>query len=119
MSNTNSNRAAKDAAAFAASAAAFAASAAVEKAARAAAAKAALHVYRAYDPLTEWMSRVVAAPELAEELADCHNDGCASAGGVGSAIVVKRSKAGWCETLAGEAVWPPHGRTSGAVRFDT
>jgi len=111
MSNSNSNRAAKDAAALAASAAAFAASAA--------AAKAALHVYRAYDVITEWMSRVVADPELADELADCHNDGCAAVGGFGSAIVVRRSKAGWCETLDGEAVWTPHGHTSGAVRFDT
>lgn len=81
---------------------------------------AAAGIYRAYDTTTEWMGRPRATVEAAQADADRHNDGCASQGGYGSAIVVRRDEDGTgdrCETLDGETVWPPHGRSCGAVRW--
>jgi hypothetical protein len=77
-------------------------------------------IYRAYDTTTEWMGRPRATAEAAQADADRHTRGCESQGGYGSAIVVRRDDGGTgdhCETLDGETVWPPHGRSSGAVRW--
>lgn len=72
--------------------------------------------YRAYDTTTEWMGPIRTALSTAKRDAEQHDDGCVSQGGYGSAIVV-REVDGRCVTLDGEYVWPPHGRSTGAVRW--
>ena len=74
-------------------------------------------LYRAYDTVTEWMGPVRLDEAKAQDDADRHNEGCVRQGGYGSAIVVVKTDAGRCADLYSEAVWPPHGRTSGAVRW--
>lgn len=75
--------------------------------------------YRAYDTTTEWMGPVRDTWEAASEDARAHNEGCASQGGYGSAIVVREDPRapGRCVGLDGESVWPPFGRSHGAVRW--
>lgn len=79
--------------------------------------------YRAYDTTTEWMGEARPTIDAADRDAKRHNDGCAKQGGYGSAIVVTQSDPSdtWptCVDLEGKTVWPPHGRTSGAVRWPT
>lgn len=72
--------------------------------------------YRAYDTTTEWMGRPRTTKEAAQADADRHNRGCAAQGGYGSAIVVLRD-GDRCQTVNGKAVWPPHGKSCGAVRW--
>lgn len=80
-------------------------------------------LYRAYDTTTEWMGEARPTIDAADRDAKRHNDGCAKQGGYGSAIVVTQSDPSdtWptCVDLEGKTVWPPHGRTSGAVRWPT
>lgn len=75
--------------------------------------------YRAYDTTTEWMGRVRSTEEAAYRDVDSHNRGCEKQGGYGSAIVVKRDPDAEdrCVNLAGQPVWPPHGRSCGSVRW--
>lgn len=77
--------------------------------------------YRAYDTVTGWMGPSRTLADLAWRDADRHNAGCAAQGGYGSAIVVERDEDGYClirdEDGSYEHVWPPHGRSSGAVRW--
>lgn len=79
--------------------------------------------YRAYDTTTEWMGEARPTIDAADRDAKRHNDGCAKQGGYGSAIVVTQSDPSdtWptCVDLEGKTVWPPHGRTPGAVRWPT
>jgi len=72
--------------------------------------------YVAYDHVTEWMSDSVPNRQAAEEAADEHNDGCARQHGYGSAGVYAIDADGFLVDEAGGNVWPPHGRTCGAVR---
>lgn len=77
-------------------------------------------IYRAYDTTTEWMGRPRASVAAAHSDADRHNAGCLAQGGYGRAIVVRRDEEGRgdrCETLSGKTVWPPHGKSCGAVRW--
>lgn len=76
-------------------------------------------MFRAYDTTTEWMGLPREIQAAAQADADEHNDGCAKQGGYGSAIVVQRDPdaPGRCVDLEGRAVWPPHGRSTGAVRW--
>jgi hypothetical protein len=74
--------------------------------------------YRAYDTTTEWSGPVRATIEAAQRDATRHNSGCEEQGGYGSAVVVQRLDGGGrLADLDGQAVWPPHGRTSGAARW--
>lgn len=76
--------------------------------------------FKAYDTTTEWMGSARATEAEAQADADRHNEGCEAQGGYGSAIVVRRDEDGAgdrCETMDGEPVWPPHGRSTGAVRW--
>lgn len=75
--------------------------------------------YRAYDRTTEWMGRARSSVELAERDAEKHNAGCSKQGGYGSAIVVQRDpeSEGRCVDLKGQPVWPPHGQSTGSVRW--
>ena len=77
-----------------------------------------MHEFRAYDTLTEWMGPERETEFAAKRDAYLHNKGCAKQGGYGSAIVVRRDD-GRCAYLDGSSVWPPHGRTTGAVRWRT
>lgn len=72
--------------------------------------------YRAYDTTTGWMGRPRTTSEDAAIDAVRHNAGCAKQGGYGRAIVVERD-GDRCMDMQGAAVWPPHGRSSGAVRW--
>lgn len=72
--------------------------------------------YRAYDTVTEWQGPVRDSVKAAQADADRHNEGCAAQGGYGSADVVTE-RDGRCVTLAGEYIWPPHGRSCGAARW--
>ena len=74
------------------------------------------NAYRAYDTVTAWMGRERPTMSAAEYDAHEHNAGCVEQGGYGSAIVVTPID-GICHTLDGSAVWPSHGRSSGAVRW--
>jgi hypothetical protein len=75
--------------------------------------------WRAYDLVSEWSGPVRESADEAERDASQHNAGCAAQGGFGSAIVVRPDPEapGRCVDLEGESVWPPHGRTTGAVRW--
>ena len=72
--------------------------------------------FRAYDTVTEWSGPPRSSSVAAERDASDHNDGCAAQGGYGSAIAVQNCD-GRLETLDGETVWPPHGRSTGAARW--
>lgn len=76
-------------------------------------------MYRAYDTVTEWMGRVRNTVERAELDAERHNEGCAAQGGYGSAIVVRPDPEcpNRCVDMDGEEVWPPHGCSTGTVRW--
>ncbi|HZL95499.1 MAG TPA: hypothetical protein VFB99_17720 [Vicinamibacterales bacterium] len=75
--------------------------------------------YRAYDLTTAWMGVTRLSVTAAQGDAESHNDGCAKHGGYGRAIVVQRNPEapGRCIDLDGRDVWPPHGRSTGAVRW--
>jgi hypothetical protein len=71
--------------------------------------------FAAYDRVTGWLSAhpTEASAELA---ARRHNVGCAEQGGVGHARVYSVDAEGYLSD-DGEPVWPPQGRSSGAVRI--
>lgn len=76
-------------------------------------------MWRAYDKVTGWMGESRDSRDVAERDARRHNSGCARQGGYGSATVVQPDPedAELCVDAAGETVWPPHGRSCGAVRW--
>lgn len=78
-----------------------------------------MSTYRAYDITTEWQGEPRDTAEQAELDAEQHNHGCARQGGYGSAVVVQRDheSPGRCVDLDGDPIWPPHGRSSGSVRW--
>jgi hypothetical protein len=73
-------------------------------------------IYRAFDTTTEWSGPI--RQNVSAALADAarHNQGCSDQGGYGSAIVALRD-GNRIQTLDGQTIWPPHGRTSGAARW--
>lgn len=82
--------------------------------------------YRSYDTTTEWMGPIRTSLAAAEADAIRHNAGCAAQGGYGSAIVIQPDRDGYATQVSppdtdwdgrGGLVWPPHGRSTGAVRF--
>lgn len=75
--------------------------------------------YRAYDTTTEWLGPIRGTEQLAHFDCADHNRGCAKQGGYGSAIVVTQDpeSEGRCVDLDCEPVWPPHGRSTGSVRW--
>lgn len=75
---------------------------------------------RAYDTVTEWWGPSRATAGAAERDATRHNAGCAQQGGYGSALVAREDLA--CrgravDAATGATLWPPHGRSCGAVRW--
>lgn len=73
--------------------------------------------FRAYDTTTEWMGPVRLTADAADSDAVKHNRAMKRQGGYGTAIVVHRGNDDRCYDVDGEAVWPPHGKSTGAVRF--
>lgn len=81
--------------------------------------------YRAYDETTGWRGPIRATVAEATRDGDAHDEGCRAQGGYGSAQVIGRDPASpdyavWVEgEQTGETVWPRHGRSTGAVRFES
>lgn len=70
----------------------------------------------AYDATTEWMGPVRRKLSLASSDSMRHNEGCRSQGGYGDAETYAVDAEGYLHTADGAIVWPPHGRSSGAVK---
>ena len=66
------------------------------------------------------MGPVRATVAEAQRDVEVHGRLMVAQGGFGDALVVRRDEGGAgdrCETLDGVPVWPPHGRSTGAVRW--
>jgi len=72
--------------------------------------------YVAYDVVTEWQSRATTTEEHASRLARAHNRRCGAVGGYGSAVVCVVVEGRLYDT-GGGPIWPPHGRSTGAVQY--
>lgn len=75
------------------------------------------NLYRALCSISSFQGPSRSSISEAQCDADDHNEGCASQGGYGRATVVRRD-GDRCETLEGEPIWPSHGRSCGAVRWE-
>lgn len=73
-------------------------------------------IFVAYDTTTEWQGPARERVEVARIDAQRHNNSCARQGGYGRAIVA-RVVGGRLQTLEGETIWPPHGHSCGAARY--
>lgn len=72
--------------------------------------------YQGYDTVTEWHGTPRKSLEQAQKDVKRHNRSMAAQGGFGSAIVgVRKGKR--LTTLDGRPIWPPHGRSTGSVRW--
>ena len=70
----------------------------------------------AYDRLSEWFGTARADKASAQRDADAHNEGCAEQGSASAAGAYAVDADGYLVTDDGTLVWPPHGRSTGAVR---